>query len=102
MTRGGQDEKWGSAKSTERERERLDAAVEELDLELAVGDRLTLSNELIQTLLGRGAGAMLVDVGPMRFGRQLAVEKNAEGHASAARRRPHDQIDVPRMKATSD
>ena len=36
--------------SAERERERLDAGIEELDLELAIDDRLRLSDQLIQTL----------------------------------------------------
>jgi hypothetical protein len=38
--------------SAERERERLHTGIEELDLELAIGDRSRLTNQLIQALLG--------------------------------------------------
>ena len=37
-----------SCSSAERERERLNTGIEELDLELAIGDRSRLSNQLVQ------------------------------------------------------
>jgi hypothetical protein len=43
--------------SAERERERLHARIEEFDLELTLGDGSGLSDQLVQSLLGDGAGA---------------------------------------------
>ena len=44
--------------SAERERERLHASVEELDLELSIADRSRLSEQLIQALFdGRAVAA---------------------------------------------
>src|SRR5262249_46958750 len=49
--------------STEREGERLDTSVHELDLELPVDDRRRLPEQLIETLLGRSAVAVRIDIG---------------------------------------
>ena len=48
--------------SAERERERLSARVEKLDLELAIHDRPWLSDQLMKSLFGEHAVAQLVDV----------------------------------------
>ena len=48
--------------SAERERERLHAGIEELDLELSIDDRLRLSDQLIQPLFDHRAVAALVHV----------------------------------------
>src|SRR5689334_18702954 len=51
--------------SAECERERLHTGLQELDLELAVGDRSGLANQLVQALLGDRASAEVVDVDAM-------------------------------------
>jgi len=48
--------------STERERERLGTAIEELDREQTIGNRSRLPNELIHARLGQQACSVLVDV----------------------------------------
>jgi len=48
--------------SAERERKRLQARIEELDLEQSVRDGVRLSDQLIQPLLGNRAVALIVDV----------------------------------------
>jgi hypothetical protein len=48
--------------SAERERERLHTGIEALDLDLAIGDRSRLSNQLIQALLGDRAHTLVVYV----------------------------------------
>ena len=51
--------------SAERERERLHTGIEELDLELSLGDRSRLSNQLIQALLGDRAVTLLICITSM-------------------------------------
>src|SRR5882762_1209968 len=59
---GALDSSTGSA---ERERKRLHARIEELDLELSVSDGVRLSDQLIQPLFGNRAVALVVDVDPV-------------------------------------
>ena len=47
---------------SEREHERFDAGVEELDLEPPVADRLGLADQLVHPLVVGGAVALVVDV----------------------------------------
>ena len=60
--------------SAERERERLHTGIEELDLELAIGDRSRLSNQLIQALLGDRAFTLVVYVTSMVRARRLSID----------------------------
>ena len=60
--------------SAERERERLHTGIEELDLELAIGDRSRLSNQLIQTLLGDRSFTLVVYVTSMVRARRLSID----------------------------
>src|SRR5882724_12860051 len=61
--------------SAERERKRLHARVEELDLELSVSDGFRLSDQLIQPLLGNRAAALVVDVDPVSSARRLSIDE---------------------------
>lgn len=60
--------------SAECESERLHAGIEKLDLELAIGDRSRLSNELIQALLGDRAATVIVYVTSMARARRLSID----------------------------
>ena len=66
--------------SAERERERLDAGVDEVDGEGSIDDRLRLSRQLIQPLLAQRSVAILVDVETVRGARWLTVDRHAETH----------------------
>src|SRR5262245_55530378 len=87
---------------TERERECLNARLEKLDLELLLGDRWELSDQLIQSLLGHGPAALSVHVEPVGPAGGLSIEAHAESDRLPAHRRPHDQMQVPRVKASDD
>src|SRR4051812_45160547 len=64
----------GPPRSSEREHERLDAGVEELDLEPPVVDRAWLADQLVHPLVVGGAGAALVDVDAPGLAGCLAVD----------------------------
>jgi hypothetical protein len=64
----------GHAASAERERERLHTGIKELDLELAIGDRSGLSNQLIQPLLDERSFTLVVDVTSMVCARRLPID----------------------------
>jgi hypothetical protein len=63
------DEFVGHTHLSERERERLGAGVEELDLERAVVDRTLLPDQLVHPLFVEQTRSVLVDVGPARGAR---------------------------------
>jgi non-heme chloroperoxidase len=85
----GDAEASGGNGSPERERKRLDARIEELDLELAVGDGLRLPDQLIQPLPGQRAVALFVDVHSVRraqpdvarLSRQASSGNDMDGYA---------------------
>src|SRR5262245_64566102 len=87
--------------SAERERERLHAGVEELDLEPSIGDRSRLPDQLIQALFDSGAVAAVIDVATMRGTGRLPVDRDAEAD-TAPRTRPHDEVQVAGVKAIYD
>ena len=60
--------------SAESERERLHTGIEELDLELSLGDRSRPSNQLIQALLGDRAVTMLIYITSMACARRLSID----------------------------
>src|SRR5215208_591755 len=64
--------------SAERERKSLDARIEELDLELSIGDGLRLPDQLIQPLFGERAVALVVDVVSVSGARRLSVDEDAK------------------------
>src|ERR687885_2485571 len=88
--------------SAEGEREGLNARIEELDLEVAVGDGTRLADQLIQPLLGHRAAALGVDVAAVRLARRSPVEPHAKAHGGASRGRSQDEVQIARMKAIRD
>src|SRR5205809_542148 len=61
--------------STKGERESLNARVEKLYLERAVGDRLWLPDKLVRPLFRNCAVALLVSVGSVSRARRLSVDE---------------------------
>src|SRR6476469_6765706 len=90
------------ARSAEREAVRLDAGVEELDLEAALGDRPSLADELVRALRVHEPGGVLGHVGPDRVGREPPVEVDPERDGRTTRRRPHDEVDVAGLELEGD
>jgi hypothetical protein len=58
----------------------LHSRTEKLDLELVVSDGFRLSDKLVETLLGHRAGALFVNVNPVRGARRLSIDQHAESH----------------------
>ena len=79
----------GSAK---REAEELDARLQKLDLEDALGDRGRLADKLIEALFAHSAGAVGSDVRTERAGGRPAVEAHAEGNRGAVDGRPNTRF----------
>jgi hypothetical protein len=88
--------------STEREGERFHAGFEKLDLELSVGDRSRLSNQLIQALLGDRAVTLRVDITSMACARRLSVDEYSKGHSPSPRDWSHDEMEIARVKPVCD
>ena len=72
--------------SAEREGERLHASIEELDLELAIDDRLRLSDQLIQPLFDDRAVAALVHVDAVS-GDPAVARQSTRGNVPGSPRR---------------
>ena len=64
--------------SAERERERLHAGIEELDLELSIADRSRLSEQLIQALFDGHAVAGSVNVAAVSGSRWLTINRHSK------------------------
>src|SRR5438067_3359554 len=88
--------------SAERERKRLHARVEELNLELSVSDGARLSDQLIQPLLGNRAVALVVDVDSVCSARRLSIDEHAKSHGSSSHRRSHDKVKIAGVKTVND
>src|SRR2546421_1703985 len=88
--------------SAERERKRLHARIEELNLELWVGEGGRLSDQLIQALFGNRAVALVVDVDPVSSAWRLSIDEHAKSHGSSSYRRSHDEMKVARVKTVRD
>ena len=88
--------------SAERERERLHAGIEELDLELPIDDRLRLPDQLIQTRFDHRAVAAVVHVEAVSRTGRLSVDRHAETYGAPWPWRAHDEMKVARVKATHD
>src|SRR5258706_14026187 len=78
--------------SAERERKRLHARIEKLDLELSISNGLRLSDQLIQPLFGHRAVALLVNVNSVSSARRLSIDAHAKSYRSSSRCRSHDQM----------
>ena len=88
--------------SAERERERFHAGIEKLDLELPLGDRSRLSNQLIQALLGDRAVAFVVDISSWAAPGGRPSMNTRKRTAPPARGWPHDEVEIARMKPERD
>ena len=93
---------WRVVDSPERERERFDASIEKLDLELAVVNRPRLPNQLIQPLLGHPAITVVVDISAMCRARRLLIDEHAEAHGRSARCWSQDEVEITRVKSVRD
>ena len=91
----------GRARLAEGEHVRLDARIEECDLERAVRDRPGLAHQLIEPWLDQRSPALLVDVQPVGCGGRFAVDQHVE-RDDRARPRPQDEMDVAGMEAEGD
>ena len=69
--------------SAEGEGKRLHAGLQELDLELSIGNRIQLSDELIQPRFRHGAVALIVNVDAVPIARRVAVQTIPEADATA-------------------
>src|SRR4051794_32164299 len=65
-------------RSAEGEAVGLDASVEELDADEAVGDLTRLTDQLVRALLAHGAGAVFVHVRAVRVGCGSTVQEHPE------------------------
>src|SRR5215510_9622729 len=92
----------GSAGSAKRERKGLHAGIKELDFELPIADGHGLADELIESLLGNCADALVVDVDPMSRTRQLPIHEYAEPHRGAWLCRSHDKMQIAGVKPVGD
>src|SRR5215218_5499133 len=92
---------WRPASLAEREDVRLDARIEERDLERAVRDLSRLAYELIEPWLDQRSPALLVDVQPVGCAGRFAVDQHAE-RDGRARPRAQDEMDVASMEAEGD
>src|SRR5262249_39177275 len=86
----------------EREREGLDAGVEERDLAGAIGNRPALPDELVEPLLDDGAVALIVGVAAVGLVWRLAVDQGAEPDRCSRCRRSHHQVEVAGVEAVGD
>src|SRR3977135_353836 len=89
-------------RSAERERKNLHARTEKLDLELAIGDGLRLSDQLVQPLFGNCALALLVNVNSMSCARRPSIDQHAKSHGGPLGRRAHDEMKIAGVKAVRD
>ena len=69
--------------SAERERERLDASISELDRECSINDWFRLPDQLVKPVFARGSIAALVHVNAVSDARRLAVDGHAERNCAA-------------------
>ena len=88
--------------SSECEREGLNTRIEKLDLELAIGDRPLLPDQLIQTLLAHRALALRVDVDAVRATRRLAVDAHAEPHGRPFRHRSQNHVEIAGVEGVKE
>src|SRR5918992_3156766 len=85
--------------SAERERERLDPRVQELDLELPIDDRPGLTDQLVHPLRGNRTIPLLVDVESVRRVRRPAVDAHAKPHRRSSPGWPHHHVQIASPEA---
>ena len=61
-----------------------------------------LSDQLVQTLFGHRAVALLVDVDAVSRARRLSIDQHAKSHGRSWRRRAHDEMKIAGVKAVRD
>lgn len=103
VAKGGADLRKGpplahARTSAEREAVRLDANVEELNLEPAVGDQSGLADELVRARFAYDPAAAEFDITARSAVRDLRIEVDAEWDRGALRDRPDDEVDVARVE----
>src|SRR5262245_19562465 len=91
-----------SCRSAEREHKSLHAGIEEFDLELTILNRRPLPDHLIQPLFHDPPIPAFVDIVAAIGARRLFVDEYPETNRRPWRRRPHDEVKVPRMEAKRD
>ena len=91
-----------SEQLAERERKRFNARAEKLDLEVSIDDWLGLTYQLVQTLFGNGAVALLIDVYSMGRAGRLSIDPHAKLNRLSGDCWAHDQVKVARVKAIGD
>src|SRR6476660_4324148 len=89
---------FSSHTSAERESERLDARVEEPDLELAVGDGPGLPDQLIQALIDGLSVALGVDVDSMSGAGRFSVDEDPKADGRPSGRGSHYEVKIARVK----
>src|SRR5712691_9265392 len=90
------------SRSSEREREGLDAWIEKLDLERSIDNRLRLSDQLMKALFADSAVALIVDVDAVRCAGRLSVDAQSHAHGGSASSGSHDEMKIARVKAVRD
>src|SRR5205823_1716660 len=88
--------------SAEGECKSLHTRIEKLDLELSIGDRPLLADQLIQPLVGHRAVALFVDIGSMRSTGWLSIDEHTKTHGSPPRCGSHNEMKIAGVKAIGD
>src|SRR5437762_3026665 len=86
----------------ERECKSLHAGIEKLDFELSISDGASWSDQLIQTLVGNCAVALIINVNSVSSTRRLSINEHAKSHGSSWRCRPHHEMKIAGMKVVHD
>src|SRR5262245_8400390 len=92
----------GSAGSAKRECKGLYAGIEELDFELPIADGHRLADELIESLLGNCADALVVDVDPVSRTRRLPIHEHAKPHRGTWLCRSPNEMQIAGLKPVRD
>src|SRR5215211_4866612 len=84
--------------SAEGEAISLHARIEKLDLELPINDGLGLSDQLIHSLFGNRAVALLINIDSVSTIRRLSIDEHAKWHRQTSLGRSHHEVHVARME----
>src|SRR5262249_2331719 len=88
--------------SAERKAKRFDSRLDELYLELAIGDRSPLPHQLICPLARRRPSSLFVEVGSVLGTAPLSMHLDGQPHGRRALWWTHYQVHVPGVKAIHD
>lgn len=89
-------------RSAECKDKSLYARIEKFDLELPISNRLWLSDQLVEPLLGHCTVSLLVNVNAVSRARQLSIEAHAKAHRRSSHYRSHDQVQIAGVKTGYD